>query len=237
MSSATVEPRTGHQNPIGWLWRHFRDFRRTRPFWGGLLAMIAGVPILYFPYAHLTFGGLTIAMSTTAGAGSLIIGVLMIILGLTAWFQPAVRVFGGIATILLTLVSIPVSNLAGFGLALLPGLIGGGLMVSWAPLPEPKAEPTAKAGRRRRAKGAADATAANAVAESVATAPRATEPAATESVAAEPGAVAEPATEAPTATLPAQGEPQEPAAAPAAEPAAGTALPKQSGATDPEGAR
>ncbi|WP_316526230.1 DUF6114 domain-containing protein [Kitasatospora brasiliensis] len=145
MTSATVETRTGRQNPLGAFWRGFRTFRRTRPFWGGLLAMIAGVPILYFPYAHLTFGGLTIAMSTTAGAGSLLIGMLMIALGLAGWFQQAVRVFAGIATILLTLVSLPMSNLAGFGLALLPGLIGGGLLVSWAPLPEPAAEPTAVA--------------------------------------------------------------------------------------------
>ncbi|RKT15852.1 hypothetical protein BX285_0175 [Streptomyces sp. 1114.5] len=220
MSSATVEPRTGHQNPIGWLWRHFREFRRTRPFWGGLLAMIAGGPILYFPYAHLSLGGLTIAMSTTAGAGSMIIGVLMIILGLTGWFQPAVRVFAGIATILLTLISIPVSNLAGFGLALLPGLIGGGLMVSWAPLPEPKAE----SAHRRRRKGKA-AEAGNAVAESVAAEP------------AEAPTAADTAAETPTAQLPAQGAPQEPGAGAAAEPAAGATLPKQAGAADPEGAR
>ncbi|MFI2610617.1 DUF6114 domain-containing protein [Kitasatospora sp. NPDC018619] len=190
MSSATVETRPQRQNPAGWLWRHFREFRRTRPFWGGLLAMIAGVPILYFPYAHLSFGGLTIAMSTTAGAGSLIIGVLMAILGLTAWFQPAVRVFAGIATILLTLVSIPVSNLAGFGLALLPGLVGGGLMVSWAPLPEPSAAP-ARARRRRRPGGAAQATAGNAAARA--------------------------ADEPPTAVLPAQGgrpQPEDGAAVP-----------------------
>ncbi|WP_406092602.1 DUF6114 domain-containing protein [Kitasatospora purpeofusca] len=137
MSSATAEARPEHRNLVGAFWRGFRDFRRSRPFWGGLLAMIAGVPILYFPYAHLSLGGVTIAMSTTAGAGSLIIGVLLIILGLTAWFQPAVRIFAGVATTLLVLVSIPVSNLAGFGMALLPGLIGGGLMMAWAKLPEP----------------------------------------------------------------------------------------------------
>ncbi|MGA5819659.1 DUF6114 domain-containing protein [Kitasatospora sp. NPDC094028] len=205
MSSATVETRPGHQNPIGWLWRHWRDFRRTRPYWGGKLAMIAGVPILYFPYAHLSLGGMTIAMSTTAGAGSLIIGVLMIILGLTAWFQPAVRVFAGIATILLTLVSIPVSNLAGFGMALLPGLIGGGLMVSWAPLPEPKAETAAKGRRGRQARKAEAAAAPNAVAQSVAAEPAAEPAAAT-------GTAAAAATEAPTAKLPAQAEPREPAA-------------------------
>ncbi|MFD5462326.1 DUF6114 domain-containing protein [Kitasatospora sp. NPDC127059] len=215
MSSATVETRPRQQNPVGWLWRHFREFRRTRPFWGGLLAMIAGVPILYFPYAHLTFGGLTIAMSTTAGAGSLIIGVLMIILGLTAWFQPAVRVFAGIATILLTLVSIPVSNLAGFGLSLLPGLIGGGLMVSWAPMPEPSTAPAR--GRRARRGKQAD----NAVAESVATQPTAAEPTAAE------------ATEAPTAKLPAQAAPKEPAAEPAAE----AAVPQQPAAGSQEEAR
>ncbi|MER7585463.1 DUF6114 domain-containing protein [Kitasatospora sp. NPDC097691] len=231
MSSATVEPRTGHQNPFGWLWRHFRDFRRTRPFWGGLLAMIAGVPILYFPYAHLTFGGLTIAMSTTAGAGSLIIGVLMIILGLTAWFQPAVRVFSGIATILLTLVSIPVSNLAGFGLALLPGLIGGGLMVSWAPLPEPKAGSAAKGRRRGRGKDAEDEAAGNALAGAGTAQSVATEPAGVAEQATE--VAAEAAAEAPTAQLPAQGTPQEPAAQSAAE----AVVPKQAGATDPEAAR
>jgi len=114
----------------------FRAWRRTRPFWGGLLAMIAGVPILYFPYAHLSLNGMTIAMSTTAGAGSLVIGLLMIALGLTGWFQPIVRIFCGVATTILALVSIPVANLGGFGMGLILGLIGGGLLCSWAPLPE-----------------------------------------------------------------------------------------------------
>ncbi|MER7843917.1 DUF6114 domain-containing protein [Kitasatospora sp. NPDC096077] len=227
MSSATVETRPRQQNPIGWLWRHFREFRRTRPFWGGLLAMIAGVPILYFPYAHLSFGGLTIAMSTTAGAGSLIIGVLMIILGLTGWFQPAVRVFAGIATILLTLVSLPVSNLGGFGLALLPGLIGGGLMVSWAPMPEPATGPAKGHRAARRGKPAGTA-----VAESVAT-----EPAAAAEAEPEAPAVSE-AAEAPTAELPAQAAPQEsPAPAGSAQSAAEASVPRQGTAGEQEEAK
>lgn len=147
MSSALAEYRPAeHENPVQWLRRAFRTFRRTRPYYGGLLAMIAGVPIMYLPYAKLSLNGMTVAMATTAGAGSLIIGVLLIVLGLTAWFQPHVRIFAGVATTLLTLVSIPVSNLAGFGTALLPGLIGGGLMMAWAPVTEPaavEAEPVA----------------------------------------------------------------------------------------------
>ncbi|MFI8082743.1 DUF6114 domain-containing protein [Kitasatospora sp. NPDC086009] len=143
MSSALAEFRPAeHENPAQWVRRVFRNFRRSRPFYGGLLAMIAGVPIMYFPYAKLALNGMTVTMATTAGAGSLIIGVLLIVLGLTAWFQPAVRFFAGIATTLLTLISIPVSNLSGFGMALLPGLIGGGLMLSWAPNP---AAPTTEA--------------------------------------------------------------------------------------------
>ncbi|MFJ1752421.1 DUF6114 domain-containing protein [Kitasatospora sp. NPDC088134] len=143
MSSATVEAwPEGQASPVSRARGGFRAWRRSRPFWGGLLAMIAGLPILYFPYAHLSLGGLTLAMSTTAGAGSMIIGIMMIVLGLTAWFQPVVRIFCGVATTILALISIPVSNLGGFGMGLVPGLLAGGLLVSWAPLQLP-AEPVA----------------------------------------------------------------------------------------------
>ncbi|OKJ07435.1 DUF6114 domain-containing protein [Kitasatospora sp. CB01950] len=138
MSSATVE--AWPEGPAGLAGRGrqgFRAWRRTRPFWGGLLAVIAGIPILYFPYAHLSLGGLTVAMATTAGAGSLLIGILMMVLGITVWFQPMVRIFCGVATTILALISVPVSNLGGFGFGLVPGLIAGGLLVSWAPLPAP----------------------------------------------------------------------------------------------------
>ncbi|MBT2453126.1 hypothetical protein J7F03_40140, partial [Streptomyces sp. ISL-43] len=74
-----------------------------------------------------------IAMATTAGAGSLIIGVLLATLGLTLWFQQGVRIFAGVAAILLGLVSLPVSNLGGFGLGLIPAMIGGGLALAWVP--------------------------------------------------------------------------------------------------------
>ncbi|WP_327068998.1 DUF6114 domain-containing protein [Kitasatospora sp. NBC_01302] len=112
----------------------FRAWRRTRPFWGGLLSAVAGFPILYFPYAHLGIGDLTMAMATTGGAGALVIGLLMIALGVSAWFQPATRYFCGIAVTILALISIPVSNLGGFTLGLIPGLIGGGLLCAWAPV-------------------------------------------------------------------------------------------------------
>jgi hypothetical protein len=125
-------------------WRAWGEWRHRRPFWAGLLTLLAGVPIAYFPYAHLETGGLTVRLATTAGAGSLIIGILLMVLGLTMWFQPLVRVFAGVAAILLGLVSLVVSNFGGFLLGFLPALVGGALSVSWVTLPvstEPTAEP------------------------------------------------------------------------------------------------
>ncbi|MFE7172204.1 MAG: hypothetical protein HOW71_39505 [Nonomuraea sp.] len=117
----------------------FRAWRGERPFWAGLFVMLAGLPIAYFPYAHLQVGHLTLAMATTAGAGSLIIGVLLVVLGFSLWFQKHVRTFAGIAAILLGLVSIPVSNIGGFLMGFLLALIGGAMAVAWAP-GEPPAE-------------------------------------------------------------------------------------------------
>ncbi|MFD4613246.1 DUF6114 domain-containing protein [Streptomyces sp. NPDC088337] len=118
----------------------FRAWRGTRPFWAGLFVLLGGLPIMYFPYAHLQLGHLTLAMATTAGAGSLIIGVLLVVLGISLWFQKHIRVFAGVAAILLALVSIPVSNFGGFVLGFLLALIGGAMAVSWAegvpPAPE-----------------------------------------------------------------------------------------------------
>ncbi|MFK4274347.1 DUF6114 domain-containing protein, partial [Streptomyces milbemycinicus] len=104
------------------------------------------VPIMYFPYNNLNAGGFTINMSTTAGSASLIIGVLLVVLGLTMWFQPMVRVFAGVATILLGLVSIPVSNFGGFLMGFLLALFGGGMSIAWAPGETPSAQPAGKPG-------------------------------------------------------------------------------------------
>ncbi|MET7382936.1 DUF6114 domain-containing protein [Streptomyces sp. NPDC005526] len=122
----------------------FRAWRGTRPFWAGLFVLLGGLPIMYFPYAHLQVGHLTLTMATTAGAGSLIIGVLLIVLGISLWFQKHVRVFAGIAAILLGLVSLPVSNFGGFVVGFLLTLIGGAMAVAWAP---GAAEPAEEAGK------------------------------------------------------------------------------------------
>ncbi len=123
----------GPRAAIGNARRTFRSWRGTRPFWAGLFTMSAGLPVLYFPYADLSWGGIPLALSTPAGAGSLVIGVLLVVLGFTLWFQRQARVFAGIAAMLLALVSLPLANFGGFLLGLLCGLVGGALACSWAP--------------------------------------------------------------------------------------------------------
>ncbi|WP_327268268.1 DUF6114 domain-containing protein [Streptomyces sp. NBC_01218] len=118
--------------------REFRTWRGNRPFWAGLFTMAGGLPIAYFPYANMHLGNVTLAMSTTAGAGSLIIGVLLVTLGLTMWFHQIVRVFAGVAAILLALISIPIANFGGFVMGFVLAMLGGALSVSWAPA-QPKA--------------------------------------------------------------------------------------------------
>ncbi|MFG2884958.1 DUF6114 domain-containing protein [Streptomyces sp. NPDC048297] len=125
--------------------QQFRAWRGDRPFWAGLYVLLSGLPIIYFPYFHLQVGHLTLAMATTAGAGSLIIGVLLIVLGISLWFQKHIRTFAGVAAILLALVSLPVSNFGGFIMGFLLALVGGAMAVSWAPGGTPQPEPPAKA--------------------------------------------------------------------------------------------
>ncbi|WP_045305726.1 DUF6114 domain-containing protein [Saccharothrix sp. ST-888] len=111
----------------------FRAWRGSRPFWAGSLTLAAGFPILYFAFSHITLGGITLALSTMAGAGSLVIGLLLMVLGVTMWFQQQVRTFAGIAATLLSLVSFPLANFGGLLLGLLSGLVGGALACAWAP--------------------------------------------------------------------------------------------------------
>ncbi|WP_405488732.1 DUF6114 domain-containing protein [Streptomyces sp. NBC_00096] len=112
---------------------HVHAWSGRRPFWAGLIIILSGVPIAYFPYADVRLGNITIAMATTAGAGSLIIGLLLVTLGLTLWLQQGVRIFAGVAAMLLGLVSLPVSNLGGFGIGLILSMVGGGMALAWAP--------------------------------------------------------------------------------------------------------
>jgi len=111
-----------------------RAWRRTRPFWAGLLVLLAAAPIIYFPYFNLSLGALSVAMSTTAGAGSLVIGLTLIVLGGLLWFQPVIRYFAGCVAVFLGVLSLPISNFGGFFIGTLLAATGGLLALAWGPV-------------------------------------------------------------------------------------------------------
>ncbi|RNL85533.1 DUF6114 domain-containing protein [Halostreptopolyspora alba] len=107
----------------------FRNWRRSRPFWGGFLVVVSGVLIVLAPLAPLPL----LVEQGIAGVSGYLVGALLIALGLLTWFQPMQRTFFGIVAILLALASFVTSNFGGFVLGMLFGLVGGALTFAWVP--------------------------------------------------------------------------------------------------------
>lgn len=107
----------------------FRRWRRSRPFWGGLFAVLAGAEICVLPLAPLK----VMLQQGVAGIPSVLMGIVMIVLGLTAWFAPPQRSLAGVLTVLIATAALVLSNLGGFLIGTLLGILGGGLIFAWQP--------------------------------------------------------------------------------------------------------
>ncbi|TYB50760.1 hypothetical protein FXF51_55175 [Nonomuraea sp. PA05] len=111
-----------------------RAWRRSRPFWGGLLVVAAGLELLSIP---LAVNALPVAiMFGRVGAGFLI-AVILVIAGVLVWVQPGQRAFLGLVSVVLSLASFVYSNLGGFLIGMLLGLLGGMLTLAWTPVSRP----------------------------------------------------------------------------------------------------
>ncbi len=117
--------------------RSFRDWRKTRPFWGGLLLLLAGSELLLIPLSGILVHGQVklVVYIGIGGVFGLLIGALMIASGLLLWFSPAHRTFYAIAGVLLAVLSFITSNLGGFFVGMLLGITGGSLAFGWTPAP------------------------------------------------------------------------------------------------------
>ncbi|MFJ6722764.1 DUF6114 domain-containing protein [Streptomyces sp. NPDC091259] len=116
-------------------WQGWRRWRRGRPFWGGLAAIAAGAWICVLPLAPLKI----MLQQGVAGIPSVLMGVVMIVLGLTAWFAPQQRTLAGVLTTLIATAALVLSNLGGFLIGTLLGILGGGLIFAWQPYSAPRA--------------------------------------------------------------------------------------------------
>ncbi|MGW0466317.1 DUF6114 domain-containing protein [Streptomyces sp. NPDC003027] len=116
----------------------FRRWRRSRPFWGGLVTVLAGAEICALPLAPLK----VMLAQGVAGVPSVLMGLVMVVLGVSVWFAPHYRTLAGIVTTLIAAFALVLSNLGGFLAGTLLGILGGGLMFAWQPgAPSPGTPP------------------------------------------------------------------------------------------------
>jgi hypothetical protein len=121
----------------------WRDWRQTRPFWGGLLILLGGGEIL--STTVLSLGPVfRVGLGGVNGFVGTVIAFVLALCGLLLWFTPAQRVFYSIVAVILALASFNTINYGGFFIGMLLGIIGGALAFAWSPV---NAQPAAAAGR------------------------------------------------------------------------------------------
>jgi hypothetical protein len=106
-----------------WRWRH------ARPFWGGLLVLLAGVEIFMTVKAPLP----VIVHVGMEGFIGYLLPIVIALLGVLLLLNPAQRLFYSLLAAVLSLATWITSNLGGFIIGLLLGLVGSALAFAWSP--------------------------------------------------------------------------------------------------------
>ncbi|NUV76801.1 MULTISPECIES: DUF6114 domain-containing protein [Streptomyces] len=107
----------------------FRAFRRTRPFWGGVWMVAGGWTVLKFSLAPMQL----VVSTGFDGIAGYLLGGGMILSGLVPLAAPQQRYTFGIIGAVLAVVSLVASNLGGFLLGMVLGVLGGSMMAGWGP--------------------------------------------------------------------------------------------------------
>jgi hypothetical protein len=125
-------------------WRWFAAFRRTRPFWGGLWMILAGLWIvraMNFSIGLALTGGWSFAAGYVMGGG-------LILFGLVAWVAPHYRTLTGLVGFLIAVGAFPTANLGGYLVGSVLGVIGASMVWAWG-----EKKPRRERSRRRRIPG------------------------------------------------------------------------------------
>lgn len=118
-------------------WQRFRAWRRGRPFWGGLVAIVAGIEI--YATSQTSIGDMEIKIGP-GGMAAYVIPLMLVVAGLLAWFTPAQRHFYGIVVPAVSIYALLEINFGGWFIGTILGMVGGALIFAWA---ENKTEPVA----------------------------------------------------------------------------------------------
>ena len=108
----------------------FREWRRRRPFVGGLLTALGGVEMFFS--GQLDVGRIHVQLGIE-GLQATIIPVLLVLLGVLAIAMPAHHIFYGVIALAVAVYSLIGVNLGGFFIGMLLSSIGGVLTVAWMP--------------------------------------------------------------------------------------------------------
>ena len=111
----------------------FKKWRAERPFIPGQLLILSGIVIAMPAYFTVKISDLLVMISTVSGVSTLLIGALQVMFGLGAWFRPATATYLGVLGIIVAVIAVPTSNLGGFLIGSLLGIIGGALTLAWEP--------------------------------------------------------------------------------------------------------
>ncbi|MFF0431097.1 DUF6114 domain-containing protein [Streptomyces sp. NPDC004327] len=141
-------PPDGRRHP----WRAFRRWRHRRPFGAGLALTLGGAEILLTQRA-------SVSVILAAGADSLagyVLPIIMLVCGLLIVFNPRQRLFYSVIGVLASLASWVTSNLGGFLVGMLLGLVGSSLAFGWLPDRPRRRRRWLRRGDRGEAKTAAE---------------------------------------------------------------------------------
>ncbi|GCD48224.1 DUF6114 domain-containing protein [Streptomyces paromomycinus] len=110
----------------------FRGWRRTRPFWAGLLLILGGAELLLVPLSPLT----VLISLGLGGLAAIGIGLALIVAGLFLWLRPAAHHYVSLHALILSVLSFAATNLGGFLVGMGLGIAGSAMGFGWTPLRE-----------------------------------------------------------------------------------------------------
>ncbi|MET7363659.1 DUF6114 domain-containing protein [Streptomyces sp. NPDC005562] len=120
--------------------RVVRRWRRTRPFWGGLLLMLGGAEMLLIPLSPLT----VLVSLGLGGIAALGIGIALVVAGLFLWLLPHTHHYVSVNALILSVISFAATNLGGFLVGMLLGIAGSAMGFGWTPVPQDAEEDPAR---------------------------------------------------------------------------------------------
>lgn len=127
-----LDRRPDDRLPLRELRRVVREWRRTRPFWAGLLLILGGAELLLVPLSPLT----VLVSLGLGGIAAIGIGTALVVAGGFLWLLPHTRHYVSLNALILSVLSFAASNLGGFLVGMILGIAGSAMGFGWTPTRE-----------------------------------------------------------------------------------------------------